>query len=598
MRNSYIGKSIILVVGAMITFSMITALSGLATADPQETKMGNFTLSYDATTSTLYNVSYANSNHTLKVADNVTVSGKNASLAARGHQDFSKTLTLSNVTLFVTEDSDILVLATTNAQPSQTPYVNVSLPSAASAVNLTPAVKNAFWSASNSLMQSFLSNTIYRMNVTDGFLLYMTNSPSTLSSDRMTISFYNDSLSAGAPLLVAMTPSGTLKYSFDKQLQNVSLSTDPITYNSATGDVSGTYLSMVFDSSTGIIHNYTNLYTGTVVFSSIYTYGNGSFGDGFVTPLFPSLEPVTIGNALYFANSTAVYQTYNNMATTGNFFTSNGTLVLTLADGMTASLFHPPHYALQSQSRFGHNFSNYSGLTVGTQYSLMAAPTMISINGTSFNGELFVTEGQVSLTGNTVAVTTDSYSRTQFVAQPLFLNASLQMRTQLQQAIQDGKIGAMISVGDSHSRMNLTSYYNGSLSLNLQNAYTNRVQVMLSSNVQLGANIAVFIPNSVIMNNSHFTVRLDSQVMTQLQEANGILNSTSTTQGQYFISQASGGVILLIHVPHFSTHTIEISGTVPAAGGPPLLWIGIGVALAAAALVIIAIVLRRGGKAG
>ena len=131
----------------------------------------------------------------------------------------------------------------------------------------------------------------------------------------------------------------------------------------------------------------------------------------------------------------------------------------------------------------------------------------------------------------------------------------------------------------------------------MQHAYQNRVQVQLSSQTQQGANIAIFIPNSVISNGSQFTLKLDNQVMTQLQDANGLLNSTSQNQAQYFIQAVNGGTLVIIHTPHFSTHTLEINGTsTTPTSGFPYLWLGIGVVVVIAVIALVLAIGRSGKK--
>ncbi len=584
-------RSLTLLLGMTITLSAVTVMTGDSFAQTSSAVAGDFTLTYDPSSSTIYNLTYTNLNYTMVTATHLAISGQNSTIVPQAYGDLNTALTLTNVTVYSTEDKDMLLLSTTFAAPGQYPSISVKLPSAATAFNFSNAASTYNPGNTNSVMLSFFDYSMYRMNVTDGAIFYIANAPSALSSDGKTITFTNTSLSAGSSLIVGITPSGTIKYSMEKQAKNKSLSTNPLTYDRSTGEVTGTYLSMVFDSATGVIHDYTNLYTNTVVFSRISTNGHGTFGNGYTSPTFPTAEPIIAGNALFFANQTSIFKIYNNIATLAGFFTSNGTLTMVVAQGLNISTIHFSHNSPGIGHAYGYSYGNFTGLTYGNQYSIMASPTIISISNSTFKGELFIHDGAVSVTGNTIAISTTDISYVQFVAQNLYLNASLQLRYQLEYALQHGKLGSIAYIGSGSSgpyNYNYTYYYNSSLQLTVQNVYTNRVQVQLSSQNQQGSNIALFIPNNVISNGSQFQLKFDNQVMTQLQDSNGLLNSTSQTQAQYYISAVNGGTLILVHVPHFTTHTLEINGTAATGGGFPYLWVGIGVVVVviAAALII------------
>lgn len=592
-------KMLIMAIALIMSLSSVAVLAGSASAQDISVNAGNYTLSYDPATSTIYNINYTNPNYTIPVADQVQTSGQNSTVAPQEYCNVNKIATLDNVSLYTTDDNDMLLLSTTFAQPGVYPSITVALPSPATEVSAS-SIPGSYNSANtNSLMMSFFDNTIYRMNVTDGFILYMANSPSTLSSDGMTITFSNTSLTTGSSLIAGITPSGTIKYSIAKQALNRSLSVNPLSYDPATGEISGTYLSMTFDNSTGTIHDYTNLFSNTVVFNSIFTKGNGNFGNGYVTPLFPSIDPVIAGNAVFFANQTSIFRVYNSIATQGDFFTSNGTLTMMVAQGLNISTIHFSHNMPGIGHAYGQGFDNYTGMTFGNQNNVMAAPTILSISNSTFKGQLFIHDGSVSVVGNTISISTTSISYVQFVAQNQYLNFSLQLQNQLQYAMQHGKLGAFVSIGSGSSApYNYSYYYNSSLNLQIMNAYQNRVQIQMTSQIQQGTNVAVFIPNSVISNGSQITLRLDNQTMTQLQDASSLLNSTSQTQAQYYMESVTGGTLVLIHAPHFSTHTLDINGTStqPSSGGFPYIWLGIGAIVVVVVAAIVIAVTRNSGK--
>ncbi len=598
MDASSKGKLFVTAVTLVLALSSVSVFTGTASAATLNAQLGNFSFSYDNVTSTLYNVNYTNTNYTVNIADSVATSGMHAPAPQFGQAITTNTLQLDNVTVLSTEDNDMLLMSTTNSTPTQNPSITVNLPGVASILSLTSAQKAAILENCNLLLASFIQNTIYRISVTDGYVYYFSNAPSTLTNGAKTIVFQNSSFIPGTSLTVGMTPSGTIKYSLDKQKTSYNLSLDPLTYDSSTGDVTGTYLSLNFNSATGIISDYTNKYTNTKVFDTIYAKGNGSIGGGFISPLFPGVNPLMIGSVFYYANNTAVYQVHNNIATVGNFYVDNGTVNFKVDSNLNISTFNPSQNALGPKYMYGYNYSNFSNLNLGNQFMVQAAPTIIMISNSNFRGELFVHEGVVAVNGKTISITSSSMSHITFVAQVWFLQAQLQVRNQLQYAIQHGMLGAMVSVGpNGPTGANMTTFYNSSMQLMVQNVETNRIQIQLESRMQHGTNFAVFIPNEVIKNNSQFTLRYDNQEMTMVSNMNSVLNSTNQNAATYYMVQVTGGTLVVVNVPHFTTHTLEINAT--SAGGIGNLWIYIVitvVVVAAAGIVAFALVRRGRGR--
>lgn len=550
--------------GLVILALSITPLVGLnASAVPNYSyaDLGNFSLYYDPFSGNVHNLTFASPNGSILLANDILSSGKNTSVASHGHMDLSKTLTLQSSTLFVTNDSDMLYFASTSKSGGSLVYMNFSLPSAVTVMSFPASQSSLHTYNSNSLLTGFMVNPVYRMTVTGGYIYYMSNAFSNISSDGRTIVFGNVTLNQGMPLLVAVTPSASLKYSIDSQINNGSISSDPISYDSASGSVTGKYISFSFDSSTGTISEYKNLYSNTVVFSNIHSFGDGYIGIDSVSPLFPTSEPIAAGSVFFYANSTSVYKIHNTVATPGSFYTSNGTTIFQLWPGLNASVFHPSQMGNQVKERFGSNYSDYLNLGIGRAFEISFSPTIVSISNSAFSAELIVHNGNVTVTGNIIEVSTSKIAFSQFVVQNEFLNTSLHVRNQLQYALQNGKMGAVISLWrNGTTGYNTTNYYNSSLQLMIQNALSNRVQIQLKSQYQSGTNIAIFIPNSIIQNTSQFRALLNNQSMVKLQNMDRLINSTEQSQGQYYLTQVDGGTLVLLHIPHFSEQNLEITG--------------------------------------
>lgn len=581
---------------ALLAFSALAAVSGAVTAtDLKTTQMGNFSLTYDQTTSALYNLTYSNDNASVLAAKSVLTSGKYSSISPIGHQDVAKTLILTNVTLFATEDMDMFLMSTTDSLNVSNPSIEFNLPSTASVVTLTTQATSSFIENSNPIMSSFVMNTIYRMPATGGYIYFFANSPSILINSGYTIVFQNESFVSGTSLVVGVTPSASIKYSFDEQSQY--LGVNPFTYNTATGQLTGSYVSMNFDSSTGTIRDFTSIQTNTLVFNEIYSYGNGAFGGGFVTPTFPTTEPIVIGSVFYYANSTAIYQVHNNLALVSNFYLSNGTTVFDVGSGLTIQVYHPSANGI-GPFNYNHNYCNFSNLFLLPDTSFDAPSVIVEIHSDSFMGELLMHGGDVVVNGNTVTVTTSEIVQTTFISQPGYAHAQLNVRNQFRYAMQHGMLGAFVTVGGpGFMANNITTYYNNHYQIQVQNTFKNNVTLQFQSQQQQGTNVVIFVPNQLIGNGSKIMLKFDNQEMTMAANMNSVINDSSQTTASYYLQAVNGGTVIILHIPHFSTHTLEITGSEPAAAPVGLLtYILIGFVIGLAAAITAVVVLRRKPK--
>lgn len=559
-------------------------------------EMGNFSLGVDQTTSTLYNLTYSNENVSVLGFDKAVTEGKYSSLAPLGHRDVAKTVLLNNVTLFATEDGDMFLMSTTDTVATPQPSISLHLPSSASVVTITDQAKNSFKENGNSLMSSFVSNPVYRMPVSGGYVFYFANSPSTLVSNGHTIVYQNSSFISGSSIVVGVTPSASVKFNFDGQQQY--LGTDPFTYNTATGQLTGSFVSLNFDSSTGIIRDYTSEQLNTIVFTEIYSYGNGNFGNGWVTPTFPTTEPVIMGSVFYYANGTSIYQLHNNLAMVSNFLLDNGTTVFVTAAGMNATVYYPTQIG-SMQFKNGHNYSNYGNLYLSDSCEFEVPSAVIEIHNSVFAGELLVRNATVDVSGNSISITTDGIAQTTFVSHPGYALAQNEVRNQFRYAMEHGMLGAIVSVGGpGFMNNNITSYYKNQFQVQIQNANQNMITLQFSAQMQQGTNVMIYVPNGLIPNGSQIKLIFDNQEMTMATNMNSVMNDSSQTDASYFMTAVNGGSVILLHIPHFSTHTLEITSTnaTPTGLGGLLTWISIGVIVVAVGGIAAFVVLRNRPK--
>ena len=113
MGKSLTKKSLIMIMAFMISLSSVAILAGNSSAQVTTVGAGNYTMSYDPATSTIYNINYTNPNYTILTASQVVTSGMNSTVAPQAYCDVNKVATLTNVSIYTTDDNDMLLLSTT-----------------------------------------------------------------------------------------------------------------------------------------------------------------------------------------------------------------------------------------------------------------------------------------------------------------------------------------------------------------------------------------------------------------------------------------------------------------------------------------------------
>ena len=126
-----------------------------------------------------------------------------------------------------------------------------------------------------------------------------------------------------------------------------------------------------------------------------------------------------------------------------------------------------------------------------------------------------------------------------------------------------GKLAGQISINFVNSTIsNLTMNLNASVNFSISSVNAGKVSFNLGSHDHQGTNVAVFISNSILKNavNGTVYVYLDG-ARVSLSSYNGVVNSTSDVSASYAVIQENSGVLVIVHIPHFSNHTLVISST-------------------------------------
>ncbi len=582
----------------IMTISVMSVAAMAATGNSIQSKsIGNYSFTDNTTTSTVYNLSYKTDSGSQLIANSVTTAGTNTSLSLSSGDD-SSTLALQNVTLSSGSDGNVLLFSAgaygTIGSPVA-PSMSLNLSGNVSKVALTAYQSDYLSTHSSGIMASFVSNQMYEVQTNGSNFYVFSNSPSTQTNN--VIVFQNSS--AATPLIVGISSSEALK---DKIHQEIgSHPYNRFFYNNTTGQLTGRFISLQFNTTTGAINNFTDSQLNTQVFSSITTAGNGTIGGNYPGPIFPTSQPIVVGSVFFYANNTAVYQVHDNPSMVSDFYLSNATTTLQVSAGLNVSIFKPTKTDLSGSSNptLGTSLTNYTNVNLGDQYDVESSPTVVFIHNSTFTSSLFVNGATVTVNGNTVQIHANKTAHMTFIAPPGIQGKGITVRSALEYGINHGRIAAVIVLGQpGQTQSNLSVNYNSSVQISVQNVATNSVSLKVSGKTHEGTNIAIFVPNGVINANSSITVKFDNKSITLSSGVNGVINATSTTHASFYSEKVNGGTLIILHVPHFSTHTVQIS---TASGSPkaPLgngtvLYIGLG---AVAVIGILAgIALRRRNK--
>ncbi len=563
---------------AMVAVAVIIALSAvsIATADGNSNSLtstnsvtvGNYLLENTTTTGS-FNLSYVNDNAHILVANSVNATGQSVSTTSTKLFNADNTHTLgNNLTVFTAGSEKTLILATQRLTAGVTPSITLNLTSPVSSVMLNQ-MQNSFLSEhSSSLVSTFFANKVYTVTVDNMSFMLFSTVKANLSDSNQTLT-YSGQNSLTGNIYVGLVSTSALQDSFEKQLSD---HRNAFIYNNTTGAVSGKFLSFNFNDTTGVFTNYTSNETGNSIFTSMEASGNGTIGLDNPNPMFPTVSPVLTGNLFFYGNNTVVYQIHDNPSLVNNIYLSNGTLNLSVAKGLNVTIYRPQVSDVQHENLSGN--LNYTGVSLGDQFDVEASSTIVLLHNSTFRASLFAHHATVSYNNTTgqLSLTTNDNAKITFVAPPGFQQINHHIANVIQYAVEHGKLAAMVVLGaPGINNSNMSVSYNSTMNINIQNVNTNSVTIKVGSkSSHEGTNFGIFVPNGVIANNSKIVVTFDSKNTVTVSNISSVINATSNTQASIYKVSVNGGTLIVIHVPHFSNHTIQISAVNSQAGLPGL----------------------------
>ena len=608
-----------------ITLSVLMMGSAAAMADTQSPSVGQpqYQLghySFNTTGSVVNNLSVNFEDQSSKIVNSMQISGANKSSANTNlNPKMGEDMNLeymSNATIFFQEKMNTLVFMSFPGSIVSTPkmVLNFTEP----ITNVTGKVPSGitFSGSFGTYVQSNLSASgistswsLFKIqnNQYNGF--FFTNGKVKVNTTT------NESLtttgSGGTSMLISgFISSGSLNNVMEKYAMEHEHEGNLFNYNNTTGMVTGKFVNFNFNSSSGNITNYEiNSSKPMTVFTEINASGNGTIGSYRNFPAFSLNQPVVYGSVFFYANSSYIYAIHNNPALQMGLTLDNGTMTFKVPTGLNVTSFvrlSGSESEKMNSSTVSSNVSADQNQTLGLNHEVEVGTTTFFIHNASIRSFLTVSgvgaSARFNSTTNEIVVNTTKSAQINFVSPPGLRSINETDFRDIKYALDHGNLGAQLSIESLNGiAANYTTYYNGSLKMHLLSVSNGQVKIAVSSTSHHGTNVVFFV-NKTFLNASSgkIYVSFDGNSITLTSTLNGTLTVNSSTNAYYAVVPEQGGYLVVVHVPHFSNHTIVISDTslstspsnLPVTLSPLELGI-VGVAVVAVIAGIVVVIRRR-----
>ena len=384
------------------------------------------------------------------------------------------------------------------------------------------------------------------------------------------------SVSAAVPLAsgsnvqqntASMSTSGSFNSSINTHFQHMHNYGARLMYNATTGNISGRFLTANFNSTTGVFSNITYNLTSTQLISKMYANGTTAFGTSPFTQWFTNNVNV-IGNLFMYANASSFLVMHNNPTIETNMMVYNGTINIYVPTGATIyntssnpQVSTTANASLNAQANTSI-FTN-SNLALNTMVNfnntVNAGRQMIIIDNNGTIAMLFVHNGSFKITGHEISI---SSAKGKPVLVNMVVPPGMQKITDnstFMHGIMNGIISSEIDLNMVNGTLtNSTLYYNSSLHMVFTGKTSSTESFDVNSSVNHHTIVAIFIGNNVTTNTGHAYVKFDGKIASYVTVST-LMNETSSSNAYYSYVNSSSGMYVLMYIPHFSNHTIEVS---------------------------------------
>jgi hypothetical protein len=531
---------------------LLIAAGGTAFGDNADTSTassGNYVFSANVTASTLTNLSYQGENGSLLLASEVFASSSNAiSFSMSFGQNVLK---LDNATILKNGQENVFLMLSNKMGSYQNYTLNPMGNISKVKLDLRTQMQDTMMNMGMNFGANFAMNsTVYSFIVNESEFYIFSNGQSTLNSHAL--SFHSSGY-----LLTGIISFGGLVNSVNHYRYVME---NRFSYNSSTGNVTGKYASFNLNASSGMVSSFTENSLNKTIFESAYVTGNGAMFAQAQFPAMPKDTPIIMGSLLVYGNSTAIIAVHDNPALESAFVIDNGTLHLKLAPGLNASIVTTLGADVSMSAEVGWNLSKTDNEALDLNGNIEAGHHAVLIQGNGVVAYLLLHNAMVNVSGNTISINSTGISQVAFVSPPGLQGKNFTLNSEIQKAIDNGRIAAEISIsGTSSASVNVTISFNTTVNAVVTSVSNGKVILNLSAAAghHMGTNVLIFVSNSVIANGSTIHLLFDGQQVS-LTSVNGVINATSSIDASFATIKVSGGTLVVLHVPHFSNHTVEI----------------------------------------
>ena len=343
------------------------------------------------------------------------------------------------------------------------------------------------------------------------------------------------------------------------------LLSNKFSYNATTGMVMGKYVSFLFNNSTNTVSNMnlTSHNLNSTLFSSVKISGNGTIGKGFNIPSFKIGSVNTYGSIFFYANDTYIMTVHDNPVAQSSYIVNNGSIIFSLPEHSNVSMLKMNGFDTRfNESMVLRDSSFQEKEMFGLNNRVNFGTDVLKINTPNVTEMMVVNGGNITVNNNsTITVKTDNYEMINVVVPPGLHNLG-KYQKRLDNALSSGKIAAELSINGKTNSQNFTMSFNSTVITNITSISSGHAIISVSAlpGHKHGTNVVIFLSNTFLQNSHNVYIKFDGTVISSIS-MNGLLNDTSSVSAAYSVYAESNGDLVIMHIPHFSNHTIEVSNT-------------------------------------
>jgi hypothetical protein len=281
----------------------------------------------------------------------------------------------------------------------------------------------------------------------------------------------------------------------------------------SAGNAYGEYVTYTIDSQTGALLNYG-------------VKGNALFNISILNFNYKSSSSQDSITWVSNTDGSTIVQLHDNPAAVINILTNKSiTVIFTLAEGVTA---------VKEDNLIRIESSSVVGYIVGTD-------TISSF-----------------VSGNQVNVDASSNSAVVFHASPVNMPMYSNLHQRFSQEIARNRMGLEVTIGRNRSYNAIN--YSARLQLRLQEMDQDRISLQINATEPAGKLIAINLDNTTLVLREHDRLRIhyDGQPMECVDDPNMVFNATDRPVCWISPIQDRVRAHLMIHIPSYSDHTIDI----------------------------------------